>query len=284
MATLYFNGAVDDQWSEIGNWWEDAAHTIPASGVPAVGDHGDSVVVTASMSGSGFGSRTLVNFTADGNINIAVSIVVTGLAKFDNGVNYSGSLITGNAEFNDNSLAYSTTITGNLTLNDNANASSVTVTGNVTLYGYAILSSGSTVTGDVTAYDSSSVNISSGTGNITLYDDAITAGVGSFEAWVGDVTYYDDSALAQNPVQVDGKITFRDRSRLRQNISRADDGVVFDDDASIRDIAGEGLIQDDYTTVTFRGRSYNRANIAGNVTVIIDYAKGVNGSSILGVV
>jgi hypothetical protein len=94
-ATLYFNGAVDDAWTTVGNWWLDEAHTEPAGRLPA---EIDSVVVTAGITATG---QTVVDFT----INTATfigSLTVTGMATF-NGDSAHFGIITGDATFNDSS-------------------------------------------------------------------------------------------------------------------------------------------------------------------------------------
>ncbi len=34
-ATLYFNGAQNGNWSNLGNWWQDSGFTTPAVAVPS---------------------------------------------------------------------------------------------------------------------------------------------------------------------------------------------------------------------------------------------------------
>jgi hypothetical protein len=126
-ATLYFNGAVDDAWTEVGNWWLDAGHTEPAGRLPA---EIDSVVATASITASG---QTVMNFTLnDPNfdfLSLSGTLAVTGMATFNANSSNIGT-VTGNATFNDSSFNDGT-VTGNATFNDSS-VNFATVEGTVT--------------------------------------------------------------------------------------------------------------------------------------------------------
>lgn len=123
MATLYFNGAVDNDWDEIGNWWTSSAFTTQASALPT---SSDSVVISAPIEAGG---GTVVNLTCNDaftNINFTVS----GTATFNGGsVNYG--TVYGNATFNDASSNDSGTVNGNVTFNDGS-VNNGTVSGNAT--------------------------------------------------------------------------------------------------------------------------------------------------------
>ena len=129
-VTLYFNGAVDGDWAELGNWWLDSGHTVAAPSLPAAGD---SVIATATIDSNSGGAVTVVNFTLDDPDNAAIyldiSITVTGNATF-NGSSYNDGTVTGNATFNDDSANVGT-VTGNATFNDDS-ANVGTVTGTIT--------------------------------------------------------------------------------------------------------------------------------------------------------
>ena len=107
-ATLYFNGAVDNDWTEVGNWWLDAGHTEPAGRLP---NSVDSVVVTASMTASG---QTVVDFTMNSG-DLFGTLTVTGMATF-NSTAANGGTITGDATFNDSSQNVGT-VSGTVTDN-----------------------------------------------------------------------------------------------------------------------------------------------------------------------
>jgi hypothetical protein len=127
-VTLYFDGAVDDDWAEVGNWWLDDEHTQAAGRLPA---EDESVVATGvSITASG---QTVVDFTFDdpeGNQpSLFGNLSVAGIATFT-GESFNYATVTGNATFNDSSENVGT-VTGNATFNDSSRHS-LTVTGTAT--------------------------------------------------------------------------------------------------------------------------------------------------------
>jgi len=145
---LYFNGIVDDDWGEIGNWWFDDAHTVAATSLPT---SADSVVATASITASG---QTVVNFTLNDPDNdvftLSGTLTVTGNATFNNTARMDGGTVGGNATFNDSSgLVNGGTVTGNATFNS-AGYNDGTVGGNATFndgVNYGTVSGTATFTG-----------------------------------------------------------------------------------------------------------------------------------------
>jgi hypothetical protein len=118
--TLYFNGAVDGDWDEIGNWWFDAAHTVAATSLPTAAD---SVVATANITASG---QTVANFSLGGlGPALAGTLTVTGVAEFTDS-DFFGT-VNGNAVFKGVSLSASfAVINGNATFTeDTANDGTV---------------------------------------------------------------------------------------------------------------------------------------------------------------
>ena len=144
-ATLYFDGAVDDDWAEVGNWWLDDEHTQAAGRLPAAGD---SVIVTASITASG---QTVVNFTASGTTEVNGSLTVTGLATLEGSCSWGGlgaSTLNGNATFNDLAfLGPAGTVNGNVTFNDSSGSEGV-VNGDATFNDSSF--NDGTVTGTIT--------------------------------------------------------------------------------------------------------------------------------------
>ena len=122
--TLYFNGAVDNEWTELGNW---STGSLPTAG--------DSVIATASITASG---QTVANFTLNDPDNLDFGLVgtltVTGNATFNNAARLAGGTVTGNATFNGSSFNDGT-VGGNATFNDGVNFG--TVTGTATFTGSA---------------------------------------------------------------------------------------------------------------------------------------------------
>jgi hypothetical protein len=125
-AILYFAGAVDNEWTTVGNWWLDASHTQAAGRLPT---SDESVVVSASITASG---QTVVNFTIANPTSLGGTLTVTGMATFNDNSTNSGT-ITGNATFNGSSVNAGTVI-GNATLNDASDIEPEfgTVTGTIT--------------------------------------------------------------------------------------------------------------------------------------------------------
>ena len=162
-VTLYFNEAVDDDWTEVGNWWLDAEHTEPAGRLPA---EIDSVVATATITADG---QTVVNFTMNG-LGLLGTLTVTGNATFNDSSANAGT-VTGNATFN-NSSSNQSTVTGNVTFNDSS-ANGGTVTGDATFNNSS--SNGGTVTGNAT-FNNSSFNGGNVTGTATFTGSACNDG------------------------------------------------------------------------------------------------------------
>lgn len=71
--TLYFHGSVDTDWNTLGNWWEDASGTIPASSLPTPSD--DVQILAPVLTNSG--PPAVVNdfFLTGTNFGIALTCV-----------------------------------------------------------------------------------------------------------------------------------------------------------------------------------------------------------------
>jgi hypothetical protein len=139
-VTLYFDGAVDFDWTTVGNWWLDAGHTQAAGRLPA---EDESVVASNGVIASG---QTVVNFTSL-NVGIEGPLTVTGMATFNDSSNNFGT-VTGNATFNGSSANSSEgTVTGNATFS-NTSFNEGTITGNATFNDSS--NNFGTVTGTVT--------------------------------------------------------------------------------------------------------------------------------------
>lgn len=123
MATFYFNGAAGvpegayyPVWTDLGNWWMDAAHTIPATALPT---SSDDVVVAADVSITTSG-QTVANFTILGSANeelvtgplVTGSLTVTNAAQFFNrSILYEITMTAGSALFTNRSGFYGPTLT-----------------------------------------------------------------------------------------------------------------------------------------------------------------------------
>jgi hypothetical protein len=168
-ATLYFDGAVDDDWAEVGNWWLDAGHTQAAGRLPA---EDESVVATASIAASG---QTVANFTIDGGSGTFLigTLTVTGMATFNGNSNFFSGTVTGNATFNGDS-SIDGTVSGNATFNDNS-LSYGAVSGNATFNDNSVNYPFGTVTGNAT-FNNSTRNEGTVTGTATFTGSACNDG------------------------------------------------------------------------------------------------------------
>jgi hypothetical protein len=158
--------------------------------------------------------------------------------------------VTGVAVFSAGSFN-SGPLTGNATFNDSVNSSSGIVTGNATFNGSAYNGTGGIVTGNATFNDSAYNNYGGTvTGDVTFNDSAYN----NYGTVTGDATFNDS---AYNYGTVNGDATFNG--------------------GSLNEFSG--IVNGN---ATFRGSAYNKSGVIGNV--ILAYEKGINGSSILGIV
>jgi hypothetical protein len=113
-VTLYFNGAVDSDWAEVGNWWLDAEHTQAAGRLPT---SDESVVVVGD--GIFADEQTINDLAMTGGGELNGTLTVTGTATFNDFSSLAGTVI-GNAVFNDSSVNAGGSVTGTATFNDSA--------------------------------------------------------------------------------------------------------------------------------------------------------------------
>ena len=130
MATLYFDGAVDSDWDEIGNWWTSGAFSTQASALPT---SSDSVILSATCDANSGSAPTVVNLTQDSG-DLGIAVTVTGNAVFNDSA-YNTATVTGNATFNGSSYNEGV-VTGSATFNDSS-VNVGPVTGTATFTGSA---------------------------------------------------------------------------------------------------------------------------------------------------
>jgi hypothetical protein len=160
-VTLYFNGAVDNDWAEVGNWWLDAAGTEPAGRLPA---SVDSAVILAGVLESAtpvFLAGLTVNvdddFYGEYTVSGAVQMLfVSNFAAINGSVTFGGSgvnagTIVGDATFNGGARNQGT-ITGTATFNSSSSEEGGTINGNATFNGSSVHAGN--VTGTATFNDS----------------------------------------------------------------------------------------------------------------------------------
>lgn len=314
MATFYFNGAVDGDWQTLGNWWMDSDHTVAATALPT---SADSVIAVGNIDTNSGSEPTVVNFTMDDpgeeyvyNI-MSVSVTVTGTATFNGSSSLFLGTVTGDATFND-SASSNGTVSGNATFNDSSYNEGY-VGGDATFNDYSsvggwsvTLQAGSLIFNDYSTcygntYGPHIFNDGArAAGGSTLYGDVtFTNSTFSFvpfgpQAVDGTVTfssptpvsfviygyeYWMVNASAWNFVSPNPTWTFNDSSALIADSNMYAYGTI-PGNATFNDNSyNGGIVNGD---ATFRGQAYNQNGITGTVTLA--YEKGINGSSILGVI
>ena len=291
MATLYFNAAVNGDWAELGNWWTDDTFTTQASALPTSSDN---VVLSATCNSNSGSEPTVVDLTFndptyDGG-HLYIAVTVTGNATF-NVSSYNYGTVTGNATFNDNSRNDFGTVSGDATFNDNSRNDFGGVNGNATF-------TASSYTGSPTGTVSGTVTFSSASPvSFTVNSDV-------FGVWSQDTSSWVFSTEGQN-------WTFNFNSSLNYSVTITGNATFNDYSANGGIVNGNATFNNSYnnTTVTgnatFNGSSVNiSGTVTGNATfsptsasaqiaggfsgtygsVSLAYEKGINGSSILGVV
>jgi hypothetical protein len=184
MANLYYNAAVDAAWDTLGNWWNDASFTTPATALPA---DGDTVYLSGFMTS---GPSTPVTLA-----HIHVADPSTGGGSF--GVNFTGA--TGDATFNDSSFNNSL-IDGNATFNDTSYNNGGYIAGNAIFNDYSFLGGLGVVSGNVTFNDYSILTSGIISGNATFNDASYNNGFVVLDATFNDTSY--------NQGVVSGDVTF----------------------------------------------------------------------------
>jgi|GEM_PF-5171094 len=202
-ATLYYNNAtLDNNWGTLGNWWNDAGFSDPASGFPVPGDD---VIVSENVFSNSEPDPTVNTLTVTlGEVDIFLT--VTNGATFNGFSSYASGTITGDVTFNESSFNGGT-VDGDATFNDGSfNGGAVTHDATFNNDSY----NDGTVDGNATFYDDST-NSNTITGNATFND-------GSFNEDVvdGDATFNDNSF---NDGGVNGNATFNDSSANHGNVS-----------------------------------------------------------------
>lgn len=191
MATLYFNGAVDNDWDELGNWWTNEGHTTAATALPT---SSDSVVLSANCGSNSGSAPTVVNLMVSA-VGLGITITVTGMATFNSGSlgYYDGGLdaevygvVNGNATFDDGYLSLYGTVNGNVTMTD------------------------STMEGQING-DATFTNTTGGFG-AQITGDAVFNGTSETDTEVGGDAVFNDSTSALGGTVIAGNATFNDTS------------------------------------------------------------------------
>lgn len=282
MATLYFNGAVDGDWNELGNWWQDSAGTVAATAIPGVAD--TAYVIGASTVSTNSGDpASVANIFIIESSSFEISATVSGLATV--GASPEG-------------IAYLY-----------PNSTGVSIDGNAAFYGASQLGYGS-VTGTAEFYDFSTCYDPGENGHVIFYDysrayytkvafegtitfnDFSVLWGGIYQPVSCTITFNDDSAweIDTDSFVDNSNITFNDRSACGNSSYPRDEAgqggqswsscvIVFNDD-SLYWVGGSGY----ESSWNFRGRSKNYSGTMVYAKPVFENDTGINGSSILGVV
>lgn len=237
MATFYFNGAVDNDWATLGNWWMDSACTIQATSLPTSIDN---VVVNSNIETNSGSDPTVANLTVDAYL-FAIGITVTGIANFNSSF-FSGT-ITGDCVFSNNSIT-SGVITGDCTLSGGSYNDTGTITGDCTFSSSG--SNGGYITGNC-IFDEDSWNYLSITGDCTFNDISWNAGT-----ITGNCTFNDSSYNSQGSIT--GNATF--------NGSSYSNGTVTGDATFNGDAYNAGYVMG---AATFNNNSYSTGPLGSGV-------------------
>lgn len=281
MATFYFNGAADlaaalpTDWQTLGNWWMNDTFTTPATSLPT---SMDDVIAVASISTNSGSEPTVANFTMyepslAAQVYLQITLTVTGTAAFYDTAG-NASALTGNCVFHDRASAAGA-INGHCTFYDTATA-----------YGYNFV-----ITGNCTVNDFATIQAGTVVGSIAFND---------YASLVGDITVqngictFNDSAFCDNYPSITGDVRFNDTATTRR-IYGLDYGVSPPRlSPATWILPGYGARITGTCTYSLSAATWNLK--AGGlmpqspedgyslVTVSIDYEKGINGSSILGIV
>lgn len=280
MAIFYFNGAVNDNWTELGNWWTDDSFTTQADNLPS---NSDSVIIYSDLSSNSGGDPTIVNLTVESGV-IGINITVSNIATFNNySANYA--IITGNAIFNDYSVLIGQ-IYGDATFNDLAHAQQAAyVSGDaiftadtqylyfnpIVISGTVIFASTTSITFIVQYFNVSDVNLwtVNSSQKYWIFINAYLSESTSISANL--VTFYGNSA--NDAGVIDSDVILND---ISYNNGIINGNVVFNDRSYNHQVAG--IINGN---AIFNDYSSNRAGLSG--TVVVNNRISPNGSSLLGI-
>lgn len=317
MATFYFNAALDNDWNTLGNWWADAALTVPASGLPTTAD--DVVVagvsVTTNTGESQASVATLVvNDPALASPVFGIPITVSGGATFNGaaindaqiyglstfnetahnrfGTTYEMATfndyawcgigtLAGSGTFNDASYNESGLLFSDSTFNDYSYNTGFSFAQLVTFNDYAYNGVGGSLMG-FTRFNGSSYNAGTVSSDAEFNDEAVNQ-----ETVTGNATFNDSSQNDDGTVT--GDVTLRGNASSYGYIGNPNDST------SVINLYDSSFIVEgstvDAALITFHNSSYGAVqNTAYFGTVSFanrtphPIPRGINGSSILGVI
>ena len=191
-TTGYFNGAVNADWSNRGNWWYDSGFTeailVPFNWVTAYISASVSSntaprptsLTNAYISGGTLGINISVSASANFSDSAVCDGTITGNCNFTDSSYLTGS-VTGNASFSDDSYNDGE-VSGNGTFSDQSENNN-TISGNGTFSNTSV--NNGSVGGNATLNNTTS-NLGSITGNATFnntsFNDGVVSGTATFNA------------------------------------------------------------------------------------------------------
>lgn len=304
--TLYFNGASDNYWNNLNNWWKDSGCTVAATFLPT---SIDSVIASANITSNSGSSPTIVNFTMNGSVYISIVLTATGTATFNDSSNpnyitatnivfnnnsytTSSSNLTGDCTFNDSSILVSgASITGNATFNDSSikrgnvsgsityNSTYHDANGRMSYYfsGNSDHNWNNTSNWIVVASDNSTTNVNSDIGLPTSIDNVTAASYidsdSSYSATMNNFTI-GSSDYVSITLCVNGIATFNDNSYFSGSLT-CNSTAVFNNNsfnfgnvttATFNDNSINGTNGSVSGNATFNGNSIKRGSVGGTIT------------------
>lgn len=212
--TLYYNDAVgDDNWTTLGNWWNDSSFTDPASSLPTAYDD---VIVSGRVYnnvGNYMAFVHTITLTSLDQNNYATLSIFLGTSQGATFNDYSGlaGYLIGDSSFSGSSFAgvggpgfffSQSMIVGNVTFNGTT-ANYGTVIGNTTFYGS--YGNAGLIYGTVDFHDTTS-NPGEIVGNVSFYDNSFNGGFGpGIIQGNADVYYPSENPISGIPL---GTVTY----------------------------------------------------------------------------
>lgn len=222
MATLYFNAAVDNNWSELDNWWQDGMFSVPATSLPGLYDDAIIWATCSSNSGSAASVNSLeINNSGMLGTTFSIACDIATTCTVNGGSQLTGNITGGSVILDASSASNCTlddgvgnaghiirnggsaaicTFNGNLTIGQNIDTATSSISGNTTVNGNVILNSNGqigilngthTINGNLTINGTGTVNagtlVTDITGNVTL--SATASSSNTVNTISGDLIY-----------------------------------------------------------------------------------------------
>lgn len=322
--TVYFNGAADGNWNNIANWWDDSAFTTQSSYTPMGIVSVDSVIISSTVSSNSYGTDPIVSSLTMESGDIGISITIASAqfnnSSTCSGTLTSNDPV-GTITFTDLSANNGnvTTLTGEIIFQDSSSNTGFATTGNgnINIYYPVVIPLGGTLSPGFSAsvvyfnYPSYFNDVTSGTfdGNwnnsANWYLDSsniISAGSTPTETYPGvNVTLQTPVTGSSGGSPTAYNLSLSPTMYITNTIIIVNGLATFEQGAylgSSSTITGNALFKNTgYNnggtisgTVTFDLEAaevmilngYDGTYTGGNIEFL--YGRGVNGSSILGIV